>query len=143
MFNRIISLALIAAVFGCPLWCSMGFCHCSGDMMKVSAKADSCCQPSCCGTASESKTPPAPGAETPDSNPEGLRCQGICGGAVFESPCQLPAAELCRFLSCVDSDASLLLAKQHSIVRNSDFPEFPRAENQGRSVRIRLMSFQC
>ena len=143
MFNRIILLALIAAIFGCPLRCSMGFCPCSGDMTSLAEKVDSCSQTTCCGTASEPKTPPSLGTEAPDSNPEGLRCQGICGGAVLESPCQIPAADLCRFVNCVDNDASLLLAKQHSIVRKSDFPEFRRAESQGRSLRIQLMSFQC
>jgi len=143
MFHRTISLVLVAAVFGCPLWCSMGLCQCSGDVTTIAGKVSECCQPTCCSVKVESETATPPGTAPPDSKPESLRCQGVCGGAVFESPCELPAVDLCRYLNCVDNDAPLLLAREHSVVRQPDSPEFQRAENEGRSVRIRLMSFQC
>ena len=143
MFHRIISLLLIAAVFGCPLWCSMGICQCSGGMTTLAEKVSECCQPTCCGCTFASKTATTSEPETPDSKRKNSRCQGICGGAVLESPCELPAVDLCRFLNCVDNDAFLLLAKDYRVVQTPDCQEFLWAENQGRSVRIRLMSFQC
>jgi hypothetical protein len=146
MFNRIISLILIAAVFGCPLWCSMGICECTGgaNAAMINVKLDQCCQPPCCTNVTETtRESRSSSTDDPQPKPEGLRCQGICGGAVLESPCQIPAVELCQFSPVLNNVQYRLLATQLCEFREPDSPDYNRSENRGRSVRIRHMSFQC
>lgn len=145
MFNRIISLILAAAVFGCPLWCSMGICQCSGGAIaaKNSEETGQCCQPPCCTAGQKPQELRWPSNGDPQPEPEGLRCQGICGGAVLESPCQIPTAGLCQFLPALKIVQHWLQATQQCEVRGLSFPDDNRSENWGRSVRILYMSFQC
>ena len=145
MFNRIVSIALIAAVFGCPLWCSMGMCQCDGEPTRVQVETTlpSCCTPPCCSASADPGNSPSHSDEScPQRKSDSLRCQGICGGAVLESPCQLPALELCLRLSGVDNQLCLLTRSQCGTLE-PDFPECVRGKNQGRSIRIRQMSFLC
>ena len=139
MFNRVISLILIAAVFGCPLWCSMGLCSCSSEITALNGAASECC----CGNAVDADTSGLPRKGTSEPEPEGLRCQGICGGAVLESPFRVPVADFCQFFNCLESKAYLSYAREHCFDRKAATLQIPRAKNEGRSVRIRFMSFQC
>jgi hypothetical protein len=147
MFNRFVSLALIAAVFGCPLWCSLGMCQCSVAESRVVAESKVHVDtnlPSCCSAmADNADCPRQTGKSFPQRKSDSLRCQGICGGAVLESPCQLPSVELCLLLSVDDDDDHCFLTKPRCGDFEPDFPECIRGKNQGRSVRIRHMSFQC
>ena len=139
MFNRVISLILIASVFGCPLWCSMGICQCSSETTALNGSSSECC----CGTTVDADTPGSTRTETPEPEPESLRCQGICGGAVPESPYRVPGADFFQFLTSLESHAYLSFPREHCFVWKAGIPDLHGAENQGRSVRIRLMSFQC
>ncbi len=146
MFNRIISLILIAAVFGCPLWCSMGICQCTGgpNIAMNAVKSGLCGTPPCCtGVTQPTHEPSSSGTGDPQPKPEGLRCQGICGGAVLESPCQIPAVDVSLFSPMLNSVQDRLLSPKLCGFREPDFPDCNRSENRGRSVRIRYMSFQC
>jgi len=145
MFNRIVSIALIAAVFGCPLWCSMGMCQCDGvqSSVQVETTLPHCCTPPCCSATAETGDSPCHSDNScPQRKPDSLRCQGICGGAVVESPCQLPALELCLLLPTNDDHHSFLTRPRCGVLE-PDFPDCIRGKNQGRSVRIRQMSFLC
>ncbi len=133
MFNRVISLILIAAVFGCPLWCSMGLCQCSSEITALNAPASDCC----CGPIVNADTSGYSTTETPgpEPAPESLRCQGICGGAVFESPYRVPGAEFCQLFSCLDSNAYRSFPKDHCFAWKAGISDIPRAENQGSAGR--------
>ena len=139
MFHRVISLILIAAAFGCPLWCSVGLCRCSAETTALDGPVSECC----CGATTDADTSGSSRKETPEPESESLRCQGICGGAVLESPYRVPVADFCQFLTCLESKGYLAFAREHCFDWKAGIPEIPRAENEGRSVRIRLMSFQC
>lgn len=139
MFHRIISLLLIAAAFGCPLWCSVGLCCCSAETTALDGPVSECC----CGATADADTSGSLRKETPEPEHKSFRCQGICGGAVLESPCRVPVADFCQFLNCLESKAYLSYAREHCFNRKAATPEIPRVKNEGRSVRIRLMSFQC
>ena len=147
MFNRLISLALIVTVLGCPLWCSMGFCQCSGETTNLTGDVVDCCKSTCCGTTIEAEATPSQEPKEQGPKSERLRCQGICGGAVLESQCQIPASDLSHFLTCFDKGAPLRFSREHSVQKGtylrSGIPEFPRADCRGRSLRICIMSFQC
>ena len=152
MYTRIISLILVAAVLGCPLWCSMGFCQCSPNTIAgarsiagaLSGDTDNCCQPPCCAgatrTAQESHSPNGRG---PHPEPDSHRCQGICGGAVLQGPCQVSASELCQFLPALKRVHYCLQVTQQRKIRASRLPNDNAPANRGRSVRICYMSFQC
>ena len=150
MDRRFISLALIAAIFGCPLWCSMGVCQCGGGswaaskMCTASGDTQACCQPTCCsGVCEAAHSPCASGRNTPDPDSEEMRCQGICGGAIFESPCQVPPVELSLFLPLIPNDHDALVATQQDPVPAVHSDECNWQKHRGGSLRLWLMSFQC
>jgi len=151
MYQRIISLILIAAVFGCPLWCSMGICQCGGGNGAVSeicmASGNvqaSCCQPTCCSEGCEEPPSPCPfNSHTPSPDTEGMRCQGICGGAVFESPCQIAGVELRLVLPFVPSDDDALTTTRQDTFPTFDSHECNWQKHRRGSLRLWLMSFQC
>ena len=149
MYQRIISLTLIAAVFGCPLWCSMGICQCgsgngafSETCMASGNVQASCCQPTCCsGECQEAPHPCPPCSSTSDT--EGMRCQGICGGAVFESPRQIPEIELRLILSLVPSASEALTTTRQDAIQAYASHECNWQKHRGGSLRLWMMSFQC
>ncbi|MBC7965358.1 MAG: hypothetical protein H7Z17_05465 [Fuerstia sp.] len=95
MVNQSIALVLILAVLACPIWCSAGLCQSlhGGSMENPKSKigcaiegsAQRCC---CCQHESSNNDEQVPGRCPRESS-----CQGVCGGAVFEKPCELTAAE--------------------------------------------------
>ncbi len=141
MLNRIIALSLIAAVFGCPLWCSMGLCKCSAETTALNGSAIKCC----CGTEVDIDKPASGRTKSPAPAPESdsLRCQGVCGGAVLESRCRVPDAEVCQLLTCVGNSAYLSFSSENRLAFKTGIPEIFGTRYQGKSARIWLMSFQC
>ena len=85
MFARIVSLTLIVAVIACPLSCGLGLCQGGACCLAVVPSSDHCpkCAVSgCCEQSSRDDNEPF-------QSPCESSCQGICGGAVFEKPCEL------------------------------------------------------
>jgi hypothetical protein len=149
MLARIISLVLIAAVIACPLSCGHGVCcvsQCCADAAMVSAEQSShaacllqaitscgCCDESC----------PRDDQRNPHPSPGKSSCQGVCGGAVFEKPCELKIVEVEFVLPLTGADSTFVFLLSVDPADRFDFPDCVRAGNQGRFVRTLHMSLNC
>lgn len=149
MFARIVSLVLIAAIIACPLSCGSGVCHgsqCCAERGRVSENQclhPVCSQPAtadsdCCHESSHDT-----GKPIPPPCPAKSSCQGICGGAVIEKPCEPDTADASILLppACTDDAfVSLQAVFRRDVIRS---PECVRGDNQGRFVRTLHMSLIC
>lgn len=135
MFSRTISCLAILAVIACPLWCSAGLCQ-GGDCCAttLSTPAESCCDR--CGSEQEE--------QAPVPSPQKSSCQGVCGGAIFEKPCQINGLEtvVLRPLPAAIDDVSV---DTGAAPRHSEIDKPPRngPDNVGRTLRALQMSFLC
>jgi hypothetical protein len=135
MFYRAVSLFLIAAIVACPMWCASGLVGCcQAEQMEPSAKC--CCH---CQESSADEPRNAPG-ESP--NRPAKPCQGVCGGAVVEKPCQLAANPEHEFLMPTGLDEAI--AVQLSGCRSRGVAsETSPGGNIGHRLRTLHMSFVC
>ena len=146
MFARTVALVQIAAIIACPLWCANGLCD-AGPC--CSAKQSS--QPPCSihGTANCCCRKPSPDSsdrrdsQVPGRCPENSLCQGVCGGAVIEKPCELDSFEDSFFLPFVDAEASVSSRLVHSRSYDVEHTHCLSGGNHGRSLRALYMSFLC
>ncbi len=145
MVNRSIAIVLILAVLACPIWCSVGLCQClhCGTMENSSSKigcaiegsAQRCC---CCQQESSNND-----EQIPSRCPRESSCQGVCGGAVFEKPCELTAVEaacvplpaLCDDLQPRGLTAALCGHRGYELCGDDPL--------DGRRLRILYQSFLC
>jgi len=150
MTTRIVCMVLIAAVAACPMCRGVGFSMgaAGSDSARESvngASGAACC---CCSdqlSGTELPGQATSGQETPAPNkaPRGSSCQGICGGAVLEKPCELEDFEpnVGTPLYAVPASTSLLMAHAAShVCQRLDGISRP---HHGRFVRIQISSFQC
>ena len=149
MLSRIFSPVLIAAVIACPLSCghSSGCAKqaCAGDDRELQQKystiapvppASAHC--GCCGDSSGKDQNPSR-----NPSPEKSSCQGVCGGAVFEKPCELKIVEVEFVLPLTGADSTFVFLLSVDPADRFDFPDCVRAGNQGRFVRTLHMSLNC
>ncbi len=149
MTARIVSLVLIASVVACPLSCGSGICHagqcCAVDgsdpgrqCAKIAGTRHAVADCDCCDIPSHERDehgpPPCRGK---------TKCQGICGGAVFEKPHELATANV-FFLPQLHSDDDTFVSLL-SVRRTNGFEitECVSSGNQGRFVRTLYMSLIC
>lgn len=151
MFARSVSLALVAAIVACPIWCHGGLCRvgscCSAEPsphQPSSAHSVTCC---CCKGCSELSDgdESLPGGDEPEPfrAPDKSSCQGVCGGAVLEKPVSLHHVSPSFFLPLGEAEA---LAFGHPTDRHfhglAD-PGHGRRGNQGRFMRTLHSSLLC
>ena len=141
MFARLVSIFLIAAVIACPLWCEKG--RCSGG--RCSSVEQSSHQPSLvCGTAHFccAEDLSNNGHSCPCNAPTKSPCQGVCGGAVFKTSCELNdgAEPFARLLLVVKIPAPCQVRECGT---HDGFHLLYCSGNQGRSLRTLHMSFVC
>ncbi len=165
MLNRAVSLLMIAVVVGCPLWCFDDCGCCAGGMFSMTAsstiqtrttqtrttqtrtmqtrsdRATCCRQYSQLTPAEDAATPNAP-FSAPERAPDKSSCQGVCGGAVFEKPCELDGFQLRHTLPPLADDVATSPAPEHGFAPGVEHPCICTA-NFGRSVRTLQMSFLC
>jgi hypothetical protein len=145
MSPRIVSLVLIAAIIACPLWCGNGLCHagqcCADDacplieqVCPIHDTAQCCCETS----SSRENSPRGP------RRCQNKACQGVCGGAVFEKPIELPDASTDAFSLplIVISIPFALQPAEHRLLGVEDLPLCHKG-NHGRLLRTLHMSFLC
>ena len=149
MLARFISMVLIAAVIACPLSCGQGVCcdshSCAdndravaGQCSKIARMQPAAANCNCCGQSSDEGDQPEP-----QPCPDKSSCQGVCGGAVFEKPCQLNMAEAEFVLPLADNDNTFVSLPSADPTDRFGFFDGVRAGNQGRFVRILHMSLNC
>ena len=147
MFDRLVSLVMIFAVIACPMCCGNRACH-----------ADQCCATDLCLLGKQA-SPTCPIHRTiegcfnetaQDHNgrdhrpcPEKSSCQGICGGAVFEKPCELTNLEAYFFSPWVDDNGSIVSLLAHFRTSSARDHHGSDATNHGRFVRTLHSSFLC
>ena len=141
MFDRLVSLLLIAAVIACPMWCDNGVCGCCAADECGMEEATNLCPVNesatcCCDESHEKEDRDVPFHDV--SN-----CQGVCGGAVFEKPCQLDDADASVFLPLLDTDESIgiLFARIREVGVEHHYCSTSR--NHGRFMRTLNSSFLC
>lgn len=141
MFARSISLILIVALIACPLWCGNGACH-AHQCCSARQSAQMCPEHGTCECCCDQPSPNSPAGE-PCRCPDDSACQGICGGAIFEKPCQLDLDAAAYFMSPrFDDEAGFQLAFCHELDIHHLW-HFGESGNYGRSLRTRHMSFLC
>lgn len=146
MLDRLVSLVLIVAVIGCPLYCGSGVCHadqcCAAGECNIEEQTPVSCSAHgaadcCCENSSE-----APDQDPPSRCPDASTCQGVCGGAVLESSSELDEPDLSFFLPIVDDD-SIVSTLAHSRSVDPGNNRCLSAKNHGRVVRTLHSSFLC
>ena len=168
MVKSCISLVLIVAVLVCPFRCSLGACtsdSCCAALRRGTASdrgdgdesstdgAPALPTTSCCSSQGRKQLPdfscagperrPRQNGNTPHRQPAGSACQGICGGAVFEKPCELNSAPFSCFSPLLGHDCALAsMSSQLRSVAASHHPDGAFA-NYGRVVRLLHASLLC
>ena len=163
MFNRIVSLLLVAVILACPMRCGRGICHAGQCCSQEKSSRHSCaargadpCQ--CNGSSHEDTCSESSHADQcnecnkssrdndrscPNQPPAKPSCQGVCGGAVVQKPNEFREAADSFFVPMTDTAASLIPrmveCKADGVVRYCHF----RSGNYGRSLRALHMSFLC
>ena len=141
MYAHSISIVMTAAIIACPLWCSNGLCHdeeccAAGKLVEQTCPTHDSAR--CCGD----KDSPGENSDCPPDAPCELSCQGVCGGAVFEKPCELTGELESSLLPLVADETSV--ACQTAECRTRDGDHFLRSGgNHGRALRTLHMSFLC
>ncbi len=154
MWNRILSVVLIAAIVACPWWCATGACHAGSCCAAPPSASQDTPTPtrSCCQASSDCPTSTGPTSAGPTSDREGREstppqdsqpCQGICGGAVLEKSVEIDDSLNCSFGN-IANDVSLqtCCVEIGTQFDDSEFVSFGRG-NYGRFVRTLQMSFLC
>lgn len=152
MFDRVISLILIAVVAVCPMMCCGGDCCIDVQTDDVDSIASQCC---CCGEAascggeagrdsSASGPAQAPWSGDDDQCPDNRSCQCLCGGAVVAKVCQpddsRPAC--CFRLTAPDGVLGFSVPAQGCGVA-ADPCHWRSARNPGRVIRTLHCSLLC
>jgi hypothetical protein len=141
MFARTVSLALIAAIVACPMGCGNGLrfvrqcCSAAQDSPQACPVHKTAC---CCR-----ESLPDGDERCPCESPRKSSCQGICGGAIFERPCEIDDHWNSVVLRLVDAEISTASRPADCCSFGVDHRHDSQRENYGRSVRIRHLSFLC
>lgn len=142
MFTRLTSLFLAAAVLACPMWCGMGLCHCAPTRTAYATAEQPCpvlgLAPGCCDESSPAKNDSCPDQPTGKSS-----CQGICGGAVFEQPCQIDDQQRCFVLPLIDAHALFGIGQSRQRLCSFEHCHSLSGDNYGRFLRALHVSFLC
>lgn len=145
MFTHVTTLALIFAVFACPLRCGLGQCEdTSGGGAEVASAAPierfehenagcCCCQP----LPTEQKQP------APRHLPRESSCQGICGGAVLERPCEWTGGDQPCVAPVILSDETFTCGHLAVTREHQGCERLAWDLNHGRLLRILHQSFLC
>ena len=148
MLIRIVSLVLIAAVIACPLSCGAGLCHVNGPCCADECDSGATCSRAAClqhdepGGCCERRTDqdeergPRPWSDEP-------LCQGVCGGAVFEEPCEPAGSDASGFLPLPRNDGLFVSLVAPREMVTFELPNRDRTGNHGRFMRIRYLSLLC
>ena len=141
MFDRLVSMLMIAAVIACPMWCSNGVSGCcAAGECSIDEATDLCllhkAATCCCENTQEKEDQDVP---CPDES----NCQGVCGGAVFEKPCELDGAEASASLPFLDTNESIgiLLTRIRDV--GVEHHCCSSSRNHGRFMRTLYSSFLC
>lgn len=132
----------ILAILVCPLTCVSGHACCGADgLMAVAASCSAAvetpaCDRCCCQQESneEQHAPPAVPSEQ-------NTCQGVCGGAVVEKPCELPAETNLLAVCNVVEDVSPFTHVE--LPHHESFVFIHGSVNCGRALRTLHASFLC
>lgn len=93
MFGSPASLLLIAAIIACPMWCGSGCCQtegcCAFDEVQAERCPEEAAEACCCDSSVSQQSRTDQKRHLPVECPRQFLCQGICGGAVLEKPCEL------------------------------------------------------
>ena len=143
MFDRFVSLLLIAAVIACPMWCDSGVCQCcapvgwsaEGDSPKSCSLNEAAC---CCERSEQDKE-----RDVPRPCPDTSNCQGVCGGAVIEKPCELDEADASFLPLLMITDESIVSLQLQIRAVAVEHHCCPGTKNYGRFVRTLHSSFLC
>lgn len=161
MWKRLTSLISIAAILACPLRCSLGGCEsvcCANggfaadtsslDVAETTSPAAGCCSRTLqlkqeIASPSRGQNRPPLDSHAPVRRPTGSACQGICGGAVLEKPCEAPQTLRCLWLHLpLQAPDPLTLPWQARSVEVSH-PSFCGFYNCGRATRVEQASLIC
>lgn len=140
MFSRTVSLAMIAAVIACPLWCGDGFAGlcCAEGESDLSGVCSHNATSDCCERENR-----APEHDDDRQCPcESTACQGICGGAVLEKTVELNHAAFQVIVPLIEEHASV----NPQLAECGDHRAGQHChshDNYGRIVRTLHMSFLC
>ena len=142
MFARTVSLILIAAVIACPMWCANGQCHagqcCAAEQslhQSCPVHGTACC---CCEKDSSDSND-----DCPCDAPSESSCQGVCGGAVFEKPCELNDEMDSSFLLFNAAEMLPVACRLAEYLTQNGDHFLDGGGNHGRSLRTLHMSFLC
>jgi hypothetical protein len=141
MYAQAISIVMTAAIIACPMWCGSGLCHdegccAAGKLVEQTIPAHDSAR--CCG----GKGLPGDNSNCPPDTPCELSCQGVCGGAVLEKPCELTGEFESSVLPLVANETPV--ACQTAQGRTRDRDRFlQHGGNHGRLLRTLHMSFLC
>jgi hypothetical protein len=139
MFARVVTFTIVASVIACPLSCGLGWCH-GGACCAVSEQATPHC-PNC------AKAPRRDQSSTDQDRPlpmsDQSTCQGICGGAVFEKPCQLAQLDDSFFVPLVNTRDSASIEQAKVRPRETASVCLGASDNYGRIVRTLHESLLC
>jgi len=141
MYAHVVSIVMTAAIIACPMWCGNGLCHDGECCAEREPAAQSCpvhkTAHCCCAEG-----PSDSNDDCPPSVPCESSCQGVCGGAVFEKPCELTGGfDPSALLPFTNETA---VACQTAECRTHDGDQFLHSGgNYGRLLRTLHMSFLC
>ena len=138
---RTVSIVLTLAIIACPIWCGNGLCH-AGQCSSAQQSAPQPCPDheaaSCCGDEGSSES----NDDCPCDAFCKSSCQGVCGGAVFEKPCEFNDGTDSAFLPLIAAETPV--ACQLAEWRTLDGDHFlDCGGNHGRSLRTLYMSLLC
>jgi|SaaInlStandDraft_2_1057019.scaffolds.fasta_scaffold64513_1 hypothetical protein len=141
MYAKAISIVMTAAIIACPIWCGNGLCH-DEEGCAAGESAEHCCpthdSAPCCG----GKSLPDENSNCPPTAPCELSCQGVCGGAVFEKPCELTGEMESSVLPLIADKTPVTCQTAERQTRDHD-GFLRRGGNHGRALRTLHMSFLC
>ncbi len=147
MFTRIVSLLLMAVAIACPVWCGDGACNtghcCAADGCSLQQQPSCACSihrtdDSLCEKPAEDRDEKAP-----YRCPKKGSCQGVCGGVVFEKPCEFEEPYALFLMPPIDSDGSQVSLLAQYRTDGFGCYHYISAKNHGRFVRTLHSSFLC
>ena len=144
MYSRTVSLALIAAVVACPLWCGSGCCN-AGQCCPQgeSSQSDACCVSQtrdCCSNADQHGER---GSEQQAPCQSQTSCQGGCGGAVIEKSVEVDGFSDVFFMPQLDAHAPVATPQLQCGHDRHQQHCCGSDGNHGRGLRTLHMSFLC
>jgi hypothetical protein len=141
MYAQAISIVMTAAIIACPMRCGSGLCHdeeccAAGKLVEQTCPAHDSGR--CCG----GKGLPGDSSDCPPDAPCELSCQGVCGGVIFEKPCELTGEIESSVLPLTADETPVACQTAERRTRGGD--GFLRnGGNHGRLLRTLHMSFLC